>query len=331
VPVRVQTIRFTPALTAQKYSAVVAARTLADLGFRVGGKVIARPVDIGDHVVAGQVLAVLDPTDLALSVQAAQAAVVAAEANATNAQADYDRYLRLGAKSPAFVPEEFDRRRALRDQTAAQRAQAEQTLAMARNQQAYGTLRADAPGVITALPVEVGQVVAAGQTVATLAHDGATDVVVDVPENRLGDVRAASRVSVVLWSAPGTVLHGHVREIGALADPASRSFVVKVALDDSAPELVRLGMTADVAFIRPASPRAILPASAIVEAGDRPAVWVLGADGHAIRRVVSIAAYNDDATVSIASGLTDGERVITAGAALVDPSMSLVAWGGPTR
>ena len=161
------------------------------LGFRVAGKVNARPVDIGDHVTAGQVLARLDPTDARLAVEADVQAVRAAEAEAVNARAEFQRYQRLGRGSPAYIASEYDRRQAAVDGAEARLAQAQRQLALAHDQLVYTELQADADGVITDLKLELGQVVAAGQTVITLAHTAETEIVLDVPENRLPDIRAA--------------------------------------------------------------------------------------------------------------------------------------------
>lgn len=332
-PVRVQAVTFAPEQRTIALSGSVRARTLADVAFRVGGKVVARPVEVGDEVRAGQELARLDPQDLQLQLQAAESAVQAAEADASRARADLARYQSLGAKSPAYMASELDRRAAASRMADARLAQAARQYALAQDQAAYGTLLADADGVVTALPIQVGQVVAAGQTVATLAHAAGVEVSVDVPENRLADVRAAQLVAITLWSAPGKVLHGRVREIGALADPASRTFSVKITVLDAPPGLLALGMTATVRLAAPpGAVVALLPASALTDRGGQPAVWVLDeAKGRAESRPVTVAGYREDGQVAVSAGLRAGEQVVTAGAALLDPAIPVVAWAGPAR
>ena len=264
-PVRVQTVSWAPGQSGLTISGTVQARTQADLAFRVTGKIIARPVEIGDHVHAGQLLAQLDPADLQLSEEAAEAALQGAEADAANAQADLRRYDALGRSSPAFLPSEYDKRTAAMRMAAARVAQALRQVALAKDQQAYGALEADADGIVTALPVQVGQVVAAGQAVANLAHTAEIEVVADAPENRLPDIRGARDVTLSFWAIPGTVLHGRVREVGALADAASRTFAVKVTVLDAPQGLLALGMTAAVSFGMAGPPLATLPASALTD------------------------------------------------------------------
>ncbi len=329
-PVRVQTVEMQPAGPTSSFSGAVHARTLADLGFRVGGKIVERPVEVGDHVTAGQVLARLDDQDLRLSAENAQNAVAAAQADAAQARADFGRYAALGRASPSYLPSEYDRRVALSRMADARLAQAVRQLGLARHQLAYAVLVADVDGVVTALPVEVGQVVTAGQTVASVAHAGALEVWVDLPENRLAAVRAA-RVTVSPWSDPALHMPGTIREVGALADPATRTFTVKVALP-AAPSVLALGMTMTVAFAaRDSEAVARLPASSLTDSSGAPAVWVLGGDAHAHLRRITVAGYDGDGDVIVSAGLAAGERVITAGADLVDPDMRLTAWAGPAR
>jgi len=332
VPVRVAPVAFTPQQSVLALSGSVQARTLADLAFRVGGKVVDRPVEVGDHVRAGQALARLDQADLELSFEVAQNALQSAIADAANARVAFSRIEQL-RNSPAFLSSEYDSRLAATRMADARLQQASRQVALAKDQLNYGTLRADADGVITALPVQVGQVVAAGQTVASLAHTAQTEVVVDVPENRLPEVRKAAGIDISLWADPEQKLTGRVREIGAQADAASRTFAVKVTVLDPPPYLLELGMTATVRFVSPPrTPLAILPATAVTDRNGAPAVWVLDPRAHhAMLQPVKIADYGGDGSVAIASGVSPGEQVVTAGASEIDPNMRLVAWAGAAR
>jgi RND family efflux transporter MFP subunit len=328
-PVRVQSVQFTQSDQALTYSGTIEARVQADLAFRVGGKIIERPVNLGDHVTAGQMLARLDPTDLQLALEAQIQAVASDAADAANARAELRRYARLGQTSPAYMASEYEKRQSTAAMADARLAQARRQLGQAQDQLAYATLRADADGAITALPMQIGQVVQTGQTVATLAHSREIEANVDVPENRLPDVRAATTVTVTLWSAPDRPMRGKVREIGALADSASRTFGVRITLLDPPPE-GSLGMTATVRFDRASgTPVALLPASALADSQGRAAVWVLdSATSRASLRPVLVAALSGDGTVAVAGGLRPGELVVTAGAGEIRADMPVVAWAG---
>jgi multidrug efflux system membrane fusion protein len=331
-PVRVAAVVIAPDAGQLVLSGTVQARIQADLGFRVGGKVAERPVDIGDHVHAGQVLARLDETDLALSEQSAEAAMRAAQADAANSRALLDRYQRLGRGSPAFVPADYDQRAATSRMADARLEQANRQLALAHSQRGYGVLTADADGVVTSLPVQHGQVVAAGQVAATLAHGDAIEIQVDVPENRLAAVRAADRLDIRLWAAPDTQLHGRVREIGGLADAATRTFATRISVLDAPDGLLALGMTATVTVPQPGPPLARLPATALADAAGQPAVWVLDpARQHAALRPITLAGYADDGSLLVRDGLAAGELVVTAGIGEITPALALTVWPGAVR
>ncbi len=330
--VRVEIVRLVPLHPALTVAGSVQARVQADLAFRVAGKVTQRPVEIGDRVHPGQLLAKLDPTDLQNNLEVAAAALESAQADAANTQSDLHRYDGLGRNSPAYLPSEYDHRLAASRTAAARVVQAQRQLALARDQRGYGDLTADAEGIVTSLPVQTGQVVSAGQTVATVAHTDAIEVVADVPENRLGEIRAAGDVGITLWALPGVTLHGRVREIGALADPASRTFAVKVAVKDAAQERLSLGMTAALVFGMDGPEGVMLPASAISDIGGKPAVWVLDpAAQTAGLRPVDVALYDGAGHVVVSAGLKQGEQVITAGVQQITPGMRLVAWEGASR
>lgn len=327
-PVRVQQVVLTSPQQTLTYSGTIQARRQAELAFRVGGKVVARPVDLGAQVRKGDVLAQLDLSDLKLQAQASQNAVEAAAADAANARAEAQRYESLGRASPAYLRSEEDKRTAMAAMAVARLSQAQRQYAMAQSQQAYGELRADADGVVTALPVEVGQVVAAGQPVATVAQSGETEVLVDVPENRVAAVRAAQAIAVAPWTTTEE-RPGRIREVGARADPASRTFAVRVAVDgDSLP----LGGTATVRFTGAGlGPVALLPAAALSDRDGAPAVWILDVKrGRAVPRPVQVAGY-EGGIVAIAAGLQAGEQVVTAGVTGLDPELPVMAWVGAQR
>ncbi len=328
-PVRVQPVVLVPGQAALTASGTVQPRTQAELAFRVPGKVVRRMVEIGDRVRAGQALAQLDPADLRLQQQSAEAARDAAEAEAANAQADLRRYSGLGKGSPAYLPSEMDKRGAAARMAAARLMQATRQAALARDQAGYGVLTADADSVITALPVQAGQVVAAGQTVAVLAHTNEIEVAADIPEGRVAGLRRDQAVSITAGAAPGETWHGRIREIGALADPASRTFTVRVTVLDASPQLA-LGMTAALRLEGASAMVAALPSGALADQGGRPAVWVLH-DGHAALRPVELAGYAPDGSVLVRAGLAAGEQVATAGVALLTPDMPVVAWAGAAR
>jgi len=308
-----------------EFAGDVRARSESRLAFRVGGKLVQRPAEVGQRVVAGTLLAQLDANDLMLASQAAQAQVSAAQTQRDLAAADLKRFTDL--KSQGFVSgAEIERRQASLQAAEASLRQALAQGSVQGNQASYARLLADGPGVVVAVEAEAGQVVSAGAPVVRIARDGARDVVFAVPEDRLGALRIGLVAQVRLWTtAPTTAdaaapaLQGVVREIAAAADPATRTFQVRLALLDAA--RAPLGATAYVTLPTPegAVAQAIkLPTSALMhdtaQGPSGSAVWVFDAASSTVQQRAVVVAGADGNEVFIASGLKPGEEVVVAGA-----------------
>ena len=301
-----------------EYAGEVRARSESRLGFRVGGKLIERPAEVGQRVRAGQLLARLDAQDLALSGQAAVAAVNAARTQRDLAHAELERF--KGLLAQGFVSAaEIQRRQATLDAAQASLQQAQAQSAVQGNQAAYARLLADAPGVVTAVLAEPGQVVQAGTAVVVLAPDGARDVVFAVPEDRLALVAPGTAARVRPWAqgAAAAELPATVREVAASADPATRTYQVKLALPDNAG--LPLGATAYVRLQTPQSGQAAitLPTTAVMQSaeGDRSGskVWVFDAASGTVQpREVQVSGA-DGNRVIVAAGLKPGEEVVATG------------------
>src|SRR6266568_189700 len=246
-PVQVQRVAFENEATSREFVGVVRARYETDLGFRVAGKIVTRVVNVGDRVNAGDVVAQLDPRDLGLQVESAEAELAAATSNLVQAAADLERYTTLKGKGFASIAD-FDRKKAANDEAEGRLERARRSLDLARNQLGYADLKADADGVITATLAEAGQVVAIGQAVARLAHRGEKEAVVALPETWLGEARK-SNATVRLWSERERSFEATLRELSPQADAASRTYAARFTIKD-ADDSVAFGMTATVTLAR---------------------------------------------------------------------------------
>jgi RND family efflux transporter MFP subunit len=240
-PVQVQRVAFEDGATTREFVGVVRARHETDLAFRVGGKMVARIVNVGDRVRAGDVIARLDPQDLQLQVQSAEAELAAAASSRAQAAADLERYKTLKERGFAAIAQ-YDIKKAANDEAEGRVVRAQRSLELARNQFGYADLKADADGVITATLAEPGQVVAIGQAVARLAHRGEKEAVVALPETWLGEVRQ-SHATVRLWSAGARNFQARLRELSPQADPTTRTYAARFTILE-ADDTVALGMTA---------------------------------------------------------------------------------------
>jgi multidrug efflux system membrane fusion protein len=300
------------------YAGEVRAREESPLSFRVGGNLIRRNVDAGARVQKGEVLALLDPGDFALQAQAAQAQLAAAEADLARARGDRDRYAKL-------VGDQLISRSAYDAQVAAYKAAEGQARAaraqmdVMRNQEGYSQLRAPRDGVIASRQAEAGQVVAAGQTIFTLAADGGREVAIGLPENRIRDFSVGQPVMIELWNAPGQRLPGTIREIAPAADAQTRTYATRVSLVGDAVQQVELGQSARVYVQENGAKAALkLPLSAVQRGEDgKTSVWIVDpATGKVRGQSVQLGRYGES-SVPVLAGLKAGDWVVAAGGHLL--------------
>lgn len=304
-----------------EFSGDVRARYESRLGFRVGGKIVERRVDVGAIVKDGQVLMRLDPQDLRLAEAQARATLRAAETERDLAQADYKRHQNLRAQN--FVSQ------AVLDakQAALRAAQANVDAARAgfrgqSNQAGYANLESDTDGVVTAVDAEVGQVVAAGAPVVRVARTDEKEVVIGIPEDRVEALRQASKVNVRLWARRDEAIPGTIREVSPVADPATRTYTVKVAIPARAD--VRLGMTATVEMSTAGTANASalrVPLSALVQDKGVTSVWVVEQGAVQLRKVEVAGQSGND--ILLSGGVQPGQTVVTAGVHLLKPGQKV--------
>ncbi len=293
------------------FAGTVEPQIVTNYSFQILGRMISRNVQVGDGVERGTLLAVLEATALEQDVQAAQASLVSAQASANNARVVEQRQKGLFAKtvvSQAAVEDAVQAAQAA--QSAELRARA--NLAKAQERLSYAKIAADYTGVVTSTAAEPGQVVAAGQTVVTVARPDLRDAVVDLPASAASGVKIGDPFAVVLQSDPTTVVKGRVRRIEPSADPVTRSQRIRIALQ-AAPAAFRLGSVISVSLPDMRPSELLLPASAIVTRDGKTRVWIIpeGTEAVALRDVTTAGTSGD--RVSITSGLKPGDRVVVAG------------------
>ena len=312
-PVLTQTIVPGAASTRDVYSGEVRARHESDVSFRVGGKLVARPVDAGARVTRGQVLARLDPEDAQHAASAAGAQLASAESEATLARAEAERHADLLAKG--FISQSaYDVKQNAANAAKARLEQARSQAAISTNQAQYTTLVADADGVVISVAAERGQVLVPGQPVLKLAHAGEKEVVVNAPESQLARFQPGQAVAITLWSEAGRVFAGRIREVAGGADAVTRTYAARVTILNP-PREAQLGMTANVVFASGSDANLVLlPMSALAREGkDGAAVWVVDPQSRQVKlRRVTVGQFREDG-VTITDGLRPGDIVVTAG------------------
>jgi RND family efflux transporter MFP subunit len=312
-PVRAETV--TPSLAPDERAVVgdIRPRRESDHGFRVSGKIVTIPVHVGDTVKAGDILASLDDEDFSNRLKQAAADLKSADAVLEEARANEGRQRQLLATGVTTRAAYDAARKTLLASEATQQS-ARVALKMAGDQLSYAELRAEFDGIVTATNAEAGQVVGVGQMVVRLAPLGERDAVFAVAESTIQDgaFKLGDPVDVALLSDPSLAVDGVVREVSPIADPATRTFDVKVALAP-APHQMLFGASVSGHAIATTRPEISLPLSAVFEHSGTAAVWIYGRDKGAVSlRPVTIARFTEDHVV-IAEGLARGDVVVTAG------------------
>ena len=297
-----------------RLAAEVRPRFETRLAFRIGGRVIDRKVEVGQVIKAGALIARIDPSDYALAAQAAQSATVAAQADATLANAELKRYQDLADKG-FFSTAALEQRRATALAANARLKQSQATTTVQTNQASYANLTSPEGGTVITTEADPGQILSAGQTVVRLARGASTDVVVNMPEQWLSGAKA-SQFKVTI-PAIGKTFDAQLREVSAAADPATRTYAVKLSLPDDAQ--IKLGMSAQVVMNAPTIAGALptVPLSAIVERGGKSIVFVVDPQtSTAVAKPVEVvsAAIGTDTQVR---GLKSGDRIVVAGGHLL--------------
>jgi multidrug efflux system membrane fusion protein len=311
-PVKVFRVGYNSAENIISYAGEVRPRFETTLSFRVSGKIITRPVEIGDFVKKGQLLTKLDVNDFQLAVQALQAQIKSAVADRDFAKEDLTRYSELLAQKVISSPD-FDRHQTVytnaKEHVAALEAQLKQTT----NQLQYTELTADRDGVVTALEAEKGQVVAVGQSVVKLAQLDEKEIQFDIPEQHVANIKVEQQVDVTLLSDNSQKFKAKIREISAMADLASRTYRAKATLLN---ETARLGMTATVWLAFDKTEKIIAPLSAIFTSQDQPTqqkVWLVDEINQQVKAVpvqMGVALTDELTTVT---GLNAGQLIVSAG------------------
>jgi RND family efflux transporter MFP subunit len=309
----------------REFTGIVGARVQSDLGFRVGGKVVARLVDAGQFVHRGQPLMRIDPTDYTLAAQASAGTVAAARARTVQTSADELRYRDLRASGWVSAAA-YDRVKAEALAAHAELTAAESQAKVSRNNAAYTLLVADADGTVAETLAEPGQVVGAGQVVVRLARSGPREAIVALPETLrppLGTVAQARTYS-------GLVGEARLRQLSDAADPTTRTFDARFTLA-GAPANAPLGSTITVRINVPGqTPSMSVPLGAIYDRGQGPGVWVIGGPNRVSWRPVRLATVSDE-TAIVAAGLRPGERFVALGAHMLHQGEAVRIDAGAVR
>jgi RND family efflux transporter MFP subunit len=290
---------------------LIQSRYDSPVGFEVGGRLVARYVDIGAVVTKEQKLAKLSDIDYRNRVTAAEGGLATAKAALGQAAPQEERY-RILRKQGWTTRALYEN--ALKDLQSAQAQvqSAEANLRIAQNQLGYTELLAPDDGIVTATKADPGQVVDAGQAIVEIARNAEREAVFAVASEHIAHAKVGMPVKVSLQGRPEIAVTGSIREISPEADSTTGTYRVKVTLPSPPPPEMRLGAVVVGHAETEGQVVTSLPPTALLQSGDGPQVWVVGEDGKVHRRAIQLLEFDANSVV-ISRGLSAGERVVTAG------------------
>jgi RND family efflux transporter MFP subunit len=291
------------------------------LGFRIAGRVLENNLRRGDRIEAGQLVARLESQNERNALRAAQASLAAAQGQLTQARNHFERQNTLLEQGWTTRANHDQAKQAL--QTAKSQVDAaEAQLKTAHDLVSFTELKADAPGVLTAIGPGAGEVVQAGQMIVRVARKDGRDAVFDVSAQLIRSAPSDPQITVSLADDPAVTARGRVREVAPQANPVTRTFEVKVGLADP-PAAMRLGATVNGRVEIESGPVIEVPASALTKSNQQPAVWIVDpAAGTVSLRNVDVLRF-DPTRVVVSGGLDTGEVVVTAGVQALHPGQKV--------
>lgn len=311
VYVKTQQISYDNVNREDNYSGTVKGRYETNLSFQVSGKILTRNVNVGDKVVAGDILMVIDDRDIKQNLNIYNAQVQSAKTQMDLAESDLARYQQLYTVN-AVSEQALDQYQSAYDNAVATYNQAIAQASQGENALEYTQLIVDKSGVISSVTGEAGQVVSAGQTVATLVQDGEREVEISVPENKIQFIKIGQEATVTFWALNNMQIKGSVREISPMADNVSRTYNVRISLNEI-PSEIQLGMTANVLFngIDDNKDSIVLPLSALYQTENKTQVWIVNSESKVeLKDIKVLDLGKNEVTVS---GLNKGDVVVIAG------------------
>lgn len=303
----------------------VEARSSYAIGPTQAGRVQAVHADHGDAVKAGQLLAEMDPVDLAERVRSAEAQAREAESRARLAQASLTRYRDL-ARRKFVSAEAADNRQNEADVAASVLAAARASVQAARAQLSNLRLLSPVDGIVTAREAEPGSTVVAGQAVLRVVDPRSLWIRTRIDQARARGLQLGQPAHIELRSAPGAILTGKVARIELQSDSVTEERVVAVQLD-AAQAVLYLGELAEVTIRLPAVPGALaVPSAAVRRQGGAAGVWQV-AEGRARFIPVEAGVQTGDGKTQILKGLTAGENIIVHSTAQLQDGMRVRTTG----
>jgi membrane fusion protein (multidrug efflux system) len=297
VKVTVQAIDTTTQAETLRYSGSIEAENSVQIGFSVPGTVSAVQVNEGQRVAAGQLLATIDPTEY-------ENALLIASAGLEQAEDMFNRLEGLYKKGSLPAKDYVD----IKSKVAQARANKNLAAKRVKDSKLYAPMS----GIITSKTIEKGATAAPGAPAFTIINTAKVYARVSVPESEIGKLSKGQQAEVSVATL-GTQLNGKIAIINPMADPVTKSYSVKIQLENANGKLLP-GMIADVGVQTGQQVGSItIPAHAVVrDADDITFVFVTTQDNKVVRKRITPGGFHGN-NIVIREGLSAGEQVVVSG------------------
>lgn len=292
-----------------------------NLSFRVSGPLVEFPVDVGDAVMEGDLIARIDPTDFESRVQSMRGKLQQAISARDLAAAEFKRAADIRKKNPDLISaSEYDKRVGDRNTTQAQVQELESTLKLAEDDLGHTFLTAPFDGVIAAKYVENFENVLAKRSIARVLDTDRIEVVVHIPERLIIYAPYVLSATVTFEAIPDIMLEATVKEIGSEASMVTRTYPVTLIMDQPDGVKIKPGMAANTKLIGrpPEEAREVgmsIPATALLggdNANDSYVFVVNEKDMTLEKRQVELSVLSATG-ILVKSGLQAGDWLVVAG------------------
>lgn len=292
-----------------------------NLSFRVAGPLVEFPVEVGDEVAGGTLMAQMDPTDYISALRTAEGQLERARAAAERAEADFQRISNVYRQDPGATSETaLDLARAARDGAVATVSSLEATVGAAEDQVSYTSLQAPFDGVVVATYVENFETVLPRQPILRLLDPSSIEFVINVPENLVGYTPFVESVEVTFDAFPDVAVPARITEVGREASEATRTFPITLQMTQPEGAEILPGMAGSAtvtARLPESSERAGIevPGPAVFTTGEPPRsfVWIVDTSSNTVSaRAVEVGRLTATG-VRVLSGLEPGETIAVRG------------------
>lgn len=321
-PVRAMQVTDLTQFRLRQFPGIAKATQEIDLSFRVAGRLIARPVNIGDVVKTGDLVARIDPRDYEIELENIKGQLDKARANAKRAQSEFDREMRIFNQDPGATSQlAVERKEAQRDQARAEVKSLEAAVAAAEDRLSYTYLKAPFDGTVVNTYVENFDDVLAKQAIVRILDNSSIEMIINIPEGLISLAPEAKNIEVVFDAFPDRVIPAEIKEIGTEASTTTRTYPVTLIMDQ--PEDIKIlpGMagkasgeppTDDTSKIPIGKP---VPLTAILSLEDinKTYVWVINQQTSTVSKREVKTGNLTDTGIMITEGLDSGEWIAIAG------------------